>query len=238
MTEDTRTVSTDTPQRWVLLGPPGAGKGTQAALLAEQLGLAHVESGGLLRDHRARDTDLGREAATYMTRGLLVPDELVIEMVLQRMAQDDAASGAVLDGFPRTHAQAEALDGALAPHGVTGALSIAVSEAELVRRIGSRLTCRQCQAPYPMAEAPPQCSRCGGELAQRDDERPEAVRQRLQEYRTKTASLLDYYGAQGRLAEVDGEQQVAEVTRDLLRLVRERAALHDCQPSGTIRGSI
>ena len=238
MTEDTRAVSTDTPQRWVLLGPPGAGKGTQAALLAEQLGLAHVESGGLLRDHRARGTDLGRGAATYMTRGLLVPDELVIEMVLQRMTQDDAASGAVLDGFPRTHAQAEALDGALAPHGVTGALSIAVSEGELVRRIGSRLTCRQCQAPYPMAEAPPQCSRCGGELAQRDDERPEAVRQRLQEYRTKTASLLDYYGAQGRLAEVDGEQQVAEVTRDLLRLVSERAALHDSQPSGTIRGSI
>ena len=237
MTEDTRTVSTDTPQRWVLLGPPGAGKGTQAALLAEQLGLAHVESGGLLRDHRARGTDLGREAATYMTRGLLVPDELVIEMVLQRMTQNDAASGAVLDGFPRTHAQAEALDGALAPHGVTGALSIAVSEAELVRRIGSRLTCRQCQAPYPMAEAPPRCSRCGGELAQRDDEQPEAVRRRLQEYRNKTASLLDYYGAQGRLAEVDGEQQVAEVTRDLLRLVRERTALHDCQPSGTIQRS-
>ena len=234
MTEGTRVVSIDTPQRWVLLGPPGAGKGTQAALLAEQLGLAHVESGGLLRDHRARGTDLGREAATYMTRGLLVPDALVIEMVLERMTRDDAASGAVLDGFPRTQPQAHALDGALAPHGVTGALSIAVSEGELVRRISSRLTCRRCQAPYAMEGAPPACTRCGGELAQRDDEKPEAVRQRLQEYRNKTASLLDYYGAQGRLAEVDGEQQVAEVTRDLLRLVRERAVLHESQPSGTM----
>ena len=173
-----------------------------------------------------------------MTQGLLVPDQLVIDMVLERMTRDDAASGAVLDGFPRTHAQAQALDGALAPQGVTGALSIAVSEAELVRRVSSRLTCRQCQAPYPMDGAPPACSRCGGELAQRDDERPEAVRLRLQEYRTKTASLLDYYAAQGRLAEVDGEQQVTDVTRDLLRLMRERTALHNSQPSGTIHRSI
>ena len=231
-------MSNGTPQRWVLLGPPGAGKGTQAAMLAKQLGLAHVESGGLFRDHRDRGTDLGREAATYMKQGLLVPDELVIEMVLQRMTQDDAASGAVLDGFPRTHAQAEALDGALAPHGVTGAVSIAVSEGELVRRLSSRLTCRQCQAPYPVEGAPPRCSRCGGELAQREDDRAEAVRKRLQEYHTKTAALVDYYGAQGRLAEVDGEQQVAEVTRDLLHLVRDRAALHDSLPSGTMYGSI
>ena len=230
-------MSCDAPQRWVLLGPPGAGKGTQAALLAKQLGLAHVESGGLFRDHRDRGTDLGQKAATYMKRGLLVPDELVIEMVLERMMRDDAVPGAVLDGFPRTHAQAEALDGALAPHGVTGALSIAVSEGELVRRLSSRLTCRRCQAPYPMDGAPARCSRCEGELAQREDDRAEAVRRRLEEYRTKTAALVDYYGAQGRLAEVDGEQQVVEVTRDLLLLVRDRAALHDSQPSGTMYGS-
>ena len=208
------------PLRLVLLGPPGAGKGTQAATLAQRLSLAHVASGDLLREHRAKGTELGQQASSYMQQGLLVPDELVIRMVLERIGQEDSQGGVVLDGFPRTLEQAEVLDQTLNAPGIQKAICIEVSQKELVRRLGGRLTCRNCQAPYQESTAPERCLACGGELYQRDDDRPEAVQQRIQVYETQTAPLLDYYREQGKLHTVNGEQEVGAVTHDLLQLMK------------------
>lgn len=206
--------------RIVLLGPPGAGKGTQARDLAEALGVPHIASGDLLREHRQRGTELGRQAQDYMDRGLLVPDELVIRMVLERLAQPDAARGFILDGFPRTLEQAQALDDALGEErAVERAILLRVSEEEIVRRLSARLTCRSCGAVFHRITHPPRtpgrCDRCGGELSLREDDRPEVVRQRLRTYWEQTAPLVDHYRRKGKLVEVDGEGPPAEVARRL-----------------------
>ena len=200
----------------ILLGPPGAGKGTQAARLADNLGVPRVSSGDLFRDHQDRDTELGRLARSYMERGVLVPDEVTIKMVMEWIEGNAKGDGFLLDGFPRTIAQAEALDAALASQGeIDKAISIKVPEEELVRRLSNRLVCRGCQTSYHSEFSPPAqpgvCDRCGGELYQRDDDKPEAVKKRFQVYLEQTSPLVEYYRGAGKLEEVDGRGSVEEV---------------------------
>ena len=194
----------------ILLGPPGAGKGTQAAMLAEDMGVPRVSSGDLFRDHQSRDTELGRLAKSYMERGVYVPDDVTIAMVMDWI---DGQGGYLLDGFPRTLAQAEALDEAVKDKGgIDVALNIRVGTDELVRRLSSRLICRGCQTPYSRDSAAERCCEaCGGELYQREDDRPEAIGKRLETYFGETEPLVDYYRQAGVLREVDGEGTVGDV---------------------------
>jgi adenylate kinase len=216
--------------RLVFLGPPGAGKGTQARELARQWGVPQVSTGDMLREAAAAGTPLGREAKRYMDTGALVPDEVVIGLVDERLAQPDAARGFVLDGFPRTVPQAEALDALLRRRRLEldWILYFEVSRAELIRRLSGRRTCRKCGAGYHVVSAPARtpgrCDRCGGELYQREDDAEGPVARRLDVYATQTAPLLDYYRARGRMIEVKGEGPVAEVAAELRRAVAQSVA--------------
>jgi adenylate kinase len=211
--------------RIVLLGAPGAGKGTQASVIGDRKGIAHVASGDLFRKHLGEGTDLGKRAKTFMDIGDLVPDDVTVKMVLERIAEPDAAGGFVLDGFPRTGPQAEALDAALADAGQVLDVTplIEVDTEVLVGRLAGRWICRSCQTPYHEITAPPNqasvCDKDGGELYQRDDDKPEVVSARLQTYETLTAPLIDYYEGQGKLVRVNGQQDVEKVTADLLAAV-------------------
>ena len=205
----------------VLLGAPGAGKGTQADILTEQRGLAHVSSGDLLRVHRQQKTELGQLAQSYMDRGDLVPDDVVIRMVLDKLAEEMGGPGVVLDGFPRTAPQAEALDEALGGSGIDKALHVMVPEDELVRRLSNRYSCRSCLRPYTVERMGSPCPHCGGELYQREDDMPEAVRNRLQVYAAQTHPLIDYYKGQGKLVEVNGLQDVDAVTAEMLQALED-----------------
>jgi len=208
-----------------MLGPPGAGKGTQAAEISWSLGIPKVSSGELFRDHHRRDTELGRLAQTYMKRGALVPDNVTIRMVMDWVSGIQGNGGFLLDGFPRTLPQAEALDKALADtEGIDTALYLKVPKEELVRRLSGRLLCRLCQAPYHAESAPPRrsgrCDRCGGELYARDDDKPEAVRKRIQVYLDETEPLVEYYRKAGTLREIDGSSSIEQVRRELLSALR------------------
>ncbi|MBI2836359.1 MAG: adenylate kinase [Chloroflexi bacterium] len=201
----------------VLLGAPGAGKGTQAALVAKALKLAHLATGDLFREVQEKDTELARLVRSYMESGKLVPDEITIRMVSERLAAPESRSGVIFDGFPRNVKQAEALDKALAEMGKTvdKAVYIKVSERELLSRLGGRWVCRKCQAPYHEVTAPPEvkgkCDRCGGELYQRADDTPGTVKRRLDVYFAETAPLIDYYQRSGKLLEVNGEGDIGSV---------------------------
>jgi adenylate kinase len=209
----------------VLLGPPGAGKGTQAERLGHELELPHVASGDLFRDNLKNETDLGLLAREYMDRGDLVPDDVTIAMVRERLQRPDCGGGVILDGFPRTQAQARGLDTMLEEMGrsLDGVLYIAVPDEELVRRLSGRWICRQCQAPYHTVYSPPAregvCDKCGGPLYQRADDSPETVRARLKVYREQTAPLIDYYLQAGLLIEVDGSGDIDSVGKALLEAV-------------------
>lgn len=209
----------------VLLGPPGAGKGTQAKRLSEALSLPHISSGELFREHLRTDSELGNQAREYMDRGDLVPDDLTINMIVDRLSEPDCASGAILDGFPRTPAQAEGLGEILSARGsqVSVVLFIAVPKDELVRRLSGRLVCRGEGHVYHREFNPPEqegvCDIDGSDLYQRDDDKPETVRARIEIYMEKTEPLIDYYRARGLLTEVDGAQDIDAVTRDLVRAV-------------------
>ena len=208
--------------RVVFLGPPGSGKGTQASVISEELGIAHVATGDLFREAVKRGDELGRKAKSYMDQGLLVPDGITIEMLLERISKDDCASGYILDGFPRTLEQAKALDGALGAKGeaVDVVLYFRVPSDELVRRLSGRLICRSCQTPYHPVTSPPKvegrCDQCGGELYQRADDSPETVRKRLEVYFAETATLIDYYKEAGKLTEIDGASDIGDVTGQAL----------------------
>ena len=205
--------------RIALFGPPGAGKGTQAQLLKDRLGLAHISSGDLFRFHLQEGTALGVKASEFMSKGLLVPDDLVIEMVLEKVLELGEQSGFILDGFPRTREQAVALDKALSAQsrGLDGALLVDVPEDELVRRLGGRFVCRECQAPYNLEveerESPQPCSRCGGELFQRDDDRSEAVQTRIVVYKEQTQPVLEFYREQDLLVAISGVGPVDHINR-------------------------
>ena len=209
----------------ILIGPPGAGKGTQTARASDMLGVPRVSSGDLFRDHQQRNTELGRLARSYMERGVLVPDDVTIEMIMQWVTAHENGGGFLLDGFPRTLGQAEALDMAMANKGrIDRALNIKVRREELVRRLAGRLICRNCQASYHEEFAPPrdsgECDLCGGVLYQRDDDKPEAVEKRLQVYFDETAPLVEYYRKAGILREVDGEGTVEQVGKAFMEALK------------------
>lgn len=206
-------------RKLMFLGPPGAGKGTQAQRLAEDFGIPQISTGDMLRDARRKGTELGRKAGAFMDAGDLVPDEVVIGIVKERLDEPDAQSGFILDGFPRTVPQAEAL----AKMGVEleGVVNIQVSEDEVVRRLGGRLSCPQCGASYHEEFSPPAaagvCDRCGTALVRRPDDQPEAIRQRLQSYAAKTEPLISFYASRGSLLNVDGmgaPDQIEQRIRD------------------------
>ena len=206
----------------ILLGAPGAGKGTQAVMLAEKLNLVQVASGDLFRQALRDETELGKKAKTFMDKGQLVPDEITIQMVLDRLAAPDCDNGALLDGFPRNIEQAKALDKALDKQAKTidNVVYIKVSEGELLKRLGGRWICRDCQAPYHEVDSPPKvagkCDRCGGELYQRADDNVETVKNRLKVYFAETSPLIDYYRNAGKLLEIDGEGSTSDVNGRIL----------------------
>jgi len=197
-------------------------------MLVKALGTPHVASGDLFRDHLGRGTELGLLAKRYMDEGKLVPDDVTVRMVLDRLAQPDCAKGALLDGFPRTIAQAEALKSALGEKGlaVKAVLYIKVSTEELLRRLGGRYTCKNCQSVYHVVFDPPKqpgvCDKCGGPLYQRADDTLETAKKRLDVYFQQTAALIEYYRQQGMLKEIDGEQSIEAVQQALLKAIRGR----------------
>lgn len=209
----------------VLLGPPGAGKGTQAQRIASATGLVHISTGDMFRENVKNETELGKLANQYMSKGELVPDEVTIKMLLERISRDDAKKGAMFDGFPRNVVQAKALDEALAAQGarVDRAPLISVADDELVARLGGRWICRNCGRLYHERNDPPttagKCDACGGELYQRDDDKADVVRTRLEKQKPP-ADLIKHYRAAGVLREIDGEQSLDAVTALLLEAIK------------------
>jgi len=217
----------------VLLGAPGAGKGTQADIIARRMSLPHIASGDLFRQAVNKGTELGGLAKSYMDKGMLVPDEVTVQMVSERLNEPDCQYGCVFDGFPRNVDQGKALDVALekGEKAVDKAIYIEVREAELLKRLTGRWICRNCQAPYHEVSSPPEvagrCDKCGGELYQRSDDTVETIRERLKVYFAQTIPLLEYYEKTGKLLRVDGSQgidgvaeQVADSLEGLQRAVK------------------
>jgi adenylate kinase len=211
----------------VMLGPPGVGKGTQAKILSEKTGLAHISSGDLFRENLKNQTELGKLAQTYMTKGELVPDDVTVAMIKDRLTRPDCESGAILDGFPRTPAQAEALEIML--HEFNGHVDIVpfitAKEDVLVERLGGRWTCRAEGHIFNEKTNPPKnagkCDFDGSELYQRDDDKAETVKHRIEVYFKQTSPLISYYRDHGKLIEIDGTQSIDQVTQDLLAAVKK-----------------
>ena len=210
----------------ILLGPPGSGKGTQAERLCKELNLPHVASGDLFRDHLRQESELGTLARSYIDVGQLVPDDVTIAMVQERLSRPDCRGGTILDGFPRTLTQAKALDSILLELGqqLTGVLFISVPDDVLIERLSGRRICRNCQTPYHILLSPPRdmqtCDQCGGELYQRDDDKPETIKARIEVYHNQTAPLIKYYRAADILHEVDGDKDIDQVTDILITTIR------------------
>lgn len=203
----------------VLLGAPGAGKGTQAQKLVEDYGFAHISTGDLLRAAVKAGTKLGVKAKSYMDEGKLVPDKLVVDLVTERLADDDTLKGFILDGFPRNTAQAVTLDSALSEMGrnLDAALLVDVKAEVIVKRLSSRRTCRDCG--YTAPAGVDKCPACGGEMYQRDDDKPETIQKRLHVYETQTSPLVEYYRGKGLLKVVDGDRPVDDVYNDVKELL-------------------
>jgi adenylate kinase len=211
---------------YVLLGPPGAGKGTQAQIICAHCGIPHISSGNIFRENLQNETELGRKAKLFMDKGELVPDDITIRMVEDRLAQEDCASGALLDGFPRTPTQAEALDLFLDTMGsrIEKVPFIHVDEKELVERLSNRWTCRAEGHVFHTEYKPPKeagvCDHDGSELYQREDDKRETVEQRISVYFNQTAPLINYYREKGILVEIDGSQSIEDVSKELLDVVK------------------
>ena len=201
----------------IMLGAPGAGKGTQAKKIAEKYNIPHISTGDIFRANIKNGTELGQKAKTYMDKGELVPDELVVDLVVDRVAQDDAKAGYVLDGFPRTIPQAEALDAALAKIGekMDYAINVEVPDENIINRMSGRRACVSCGGTYHIKYNPTKvegvCDACGGQLILRDDDKPETVQNRLTVYHEQTQPLIDYYAKQGIMKEVDGTMDMEDV---------------------------
>ena len=211
----------------IMLGAPGAGKGTQAKRIAAKYGIPHISTGDIFRANIKNGTELGKKAQTYMDQGLLVPDELVCDLVVDRIQQSDCEKGYVLDGFPRTIPQAEALTAALEKlgTGIDYAINVEVPDANILNRMGGRRACLGCGATYHVEfNAPKQegiCDTCGAELVLRDDDKPETVKNRLNVYHEQTQPLIDYYTKAGKLAEVDGTKDMDDVFAAIVDLLGE-----------------
>ena len=209
----------------IMLGAPGAGKGTQAKMIADKYGVPHISTGDIFRANIKNGTELGMEAKKYMDQGLLVPDELTVRILLYRVAQDDCKNGYVLDGFPRTIPQAEVLDSELTKLGdhIDYAINVDVPDENIVKRMSGRRACLTCGATYHIEHVPPKkegiCDVCGSELVLRDDDKPETVKQRLEVYHTQTQPLIDYYTKEGILKEVDGTQDLQKVFDDITAIL-------------------
>lgn len=209
----------------IMLGAPGAGKGTQAKKIAEKYGIPHISTGDIFRANIKNGTELGKKAKTFMDQGLLVPDELVVDLVVDRLGQNDCERGYVLDGFPRTIPQAEALDEALAKlgEGMDYAINVDVPDENIIRRMGGRRACVNCGATYHLEHIPPKkeglCDTCGSELILRDDDKPETVKKRLDVYHGQTQPLIDYYTRKGILKDVDGTVDMEEVFAAIVELL-------------------
>ena len=209
----------------IMLGAPGAGKGTQAKKIAAKYQIPHISTGDIFRANIKEGTELGTEAKAYMDKGELVPDELTCDLVVDRISKPDAANGYVLDGFPRTIPQAEALTRALEGRGekIDFAINVEVPDENIVRRMGGRRACLKCGATYHVEYNAPKvenvCDVCQGELVLRDDDKPETVQKRLSVYHAQTQPLIDYYKAEGVLAEVDGTQDIDVVFQDITKIL-------------------
>ena len=209
----------------LMLGAPGAGKGTQAKKIAEKYNIPHISTGDIFRANIKNGTELGQKAKTYMDQGLLVPDELVVDLVMDRFAQPDCENGYVLDGFPRTIPQAEALDAALEKAGakIDYAINVEVPDENIIRRMSGRRACVACGATYHLVHIPPKkegvCDTCGKELILRDDDKPETVKKRLDVYHEQTQPLIDYYTEKGALVEVDGTVDMEDVFDAIVKIL-------------------
>ena len=209
----------------IMLGAPGAGKGTQAKKIAEKYQIPHISTGDIFRANIKNGTELGKKAKTYMDQGLLVPDELVCDLVVDRVQQDDCKKGYILDGFPRTIPQAESLDAALSRLGeaVDYAINVEVPDENIVKRMGGRRACVGCGATYHLVYAAPKkegiCDNCGAELILRDDDKPETVQKRLGVYHEQTQPLIDYYTKKGILKEVDGTMDMGDVFKAIVEIL-------------------
>ena len=213
--------------RTILLGPPGAGKGTQAAKIVEKYHIPHISTGDIFRENIKNGTELGKKAQEYMNRGELVPDDLVIEIATTRLLADDCAEGFLLDGFPRTVCQAEKLDEFLAAHGskIDKVLDIAVEKEELMVRLTGRRVCKACGASYHVVNIPPKkegiCDVCGGPLVQRADDNAETVANRIEVYEAQTMPLIEYYEKAGNIAHIDGATGLESVFADIVKALGE-----------------
>ena len=211
----------------IMLGAPGAGKGTQAKMIAEKYSIPHVSTGDIFRANIKDQTELGMEAKKYMDQGLLVPDELTVKILLDRVAQDDCKNGYVLDGFPRTIPQAEVLDKAVSElnESIDFAINVDVKDENIVKRMSGRRACLKCGATYHIEHIPPKkegiCDKCGSELVLRDDDKPETVQKRLNVYHEQTQPLIDYYNKKGILKEVDGSQDMKDVFSAIVAILGE-----------------
>lgn len=211
--------------RIVLLGGPGVGKGTQAQILAEKYNVPHIATGDILRQAVKDGTEMGLKARSYMDKGLLVPDDVVIGIIEDRLVQPDAKVGMILDGFPRTVPQAEALDQLIAEMDIPldSVVYIKASADIIIQRLSGRRTCRDCQTVYHIEHSAPKepgiCDRCGGELYQRDDDKEETIRKRIEVYENQTSPLLDYYRKAGKLLEVSGEGAIENVNAEICRVL-------------------
>lgn len=209
----------------IMLGAPGAGKGTQAMKIAEKYQIPHISTGDIFRANIKEGTELGKKAKSYMDQGQLVPDELTLELIMDRFQNPDCANGYVLDGFPRTIPQAEALTEALAKKGETidYAINVEVPDENIINRMGGRRACLACGSTYHIAYAPTRvegiCDRCGEKLVLRDDDKPETVKNRLNVYHNQTQPLIEYYTRQGKLAEVDGTQSMEDVFNAIVKIL-------------------
>lgn len=215
------------PSFIVLLGPPGVGKGTQAKILSERTGLAHISSGDLFRENIKNQTELGKLAQNYMTKGELVPDDVTIAMIRERLSRPDAEKGAILDGFPRSPAQAPALDVMLRDFGgsVDAVPFITAKDDVLIERLSGRRTCRANGHIFNVKSNPPKvvgrCDFDGSELYQRDDDKAETVKRRIQVYLDQTSPLISHYRRQGKLIEIDGAQSIEQVAQDLMDALKK-----------------
>ena len=210
----------------ITLGAPGAGKGTQADILSQEMDLPHIASGDLFRQALEKKTEVGLLAKSYMDKGKLVPDEITIKMILERINQPDCTSGCLLDGFPRTLHQAKVLDKALKEQGksIDKAIYVEVLNEELVKRLSGRWLCRTCQTPYHTTSSSPKtpgkCDKCGGELYQRSDDREETVKDRINIFFAQTVPILDYYKKQGKLIRVNGNLGIRGVAREIISALK------------------